>query len=188
MKSNLSFLSIMTTSLKRSRLGDRIDRDGIEMFPCTNCEKHNRSCVVAEGSNSKRCGECVRRGVKCDVEGIPVRDWETLEREEERLRLEKEITLQAVQAGLARMARLEKQQDHLKRRGAEMLRRGLKTLDELEAQEEKEKQEREVAEQSARGMMQVAAISNDPPVFFSAEELAALGLSFDGTLPASQGS
>ena len=41
----------------------------------------------------------------------------------------------------ARLARLEKQQEFLRKRGREMLKRGLQTLDELDAMEEKEQQE-----------------------------------------------
>ena len=41
----------------------------------------------------------------------------------------------------ARLAHLEKQQEFLCRRGRDMLRRGFYTLDELEAVEEKERQD-----------------------------------------------
>jgi hypothetical protein len=45
-------------------------------------------------------------------------------------------------ANMARIRRLEKQQEFLRRRGKDMLRRGLKTLDELDEIEEKERQEK----------------------------------------------
>src|SRR5689334_6542842 len=113
-----SSFSIITSSLKCSRLGDHIDREGVEMFPCLNCEKHNRSCVLLKGLKTKCCRECVCRGVKCDVEGIPVSDWDSLDHEEARLKRERDLVAaevlaahQAAIAGMARLQHLEKQQE-----------------------------------------------------------------------------
>ena len=89
-------------------------------------------CLVL-AQDSGRCSECVFRGFKCDVEGIPVSDWSSLEKEERRIRSEKKETL-------AKLLRLERQEEFLRSRGLAMLRRGLHTLDELEAAEEKEKE------------------------------------------------
>jgi hypothetical protein len=100
----------------------------------------------------------VQRGFKCDVEGIPVRDWEMLELEEKRLKEERQIALQTIAAASARLARLEKQQEFVRKRAGDMLRRGLKTLDELEAQEEKEKQEKEEREREEREKRELAAM------------------------------
>jgi hypothetical protein len=69
------------------------------MIPCSFCKKHNIKYLAAP--DSTRYSEYIRHGQKCNMEGIPVGDWDSLEREEEQLRLEKEITFQAVQAGLA---------------------------------------------------------------------------------------
>jgi hypothetical protein len=57
--------------------------------------------------------------------------------------METRATREAVVTAMARLNRLELQQDLLKTRGAEMLRRGLKSLDELEEVEERERQEAE---------------------------------------------
>ena len=46
-----------------------------------------------------------------------------------------------MKAGLACIERLEKEQEFLKKRGKDMLRRGLKTLDELDVAEENEQEE-----------------------------------------------
>lgn len=122
---------------ERLSLSVHIAKCGIEMSPCSFCERNDKKCIVV-GEGSTRCSECARSGKKCDVEGIPVDDWESLEREEQRIENEREVTL-------ARLLRLDKQQQFLKRRGREMLKRGLKTLDELDAEEERERQK--VAEQ-----------------------------------------
>jgi hypothetical protein len=72
----------------RGALASRIERTGFEMFPCSGCEKRNLKCIVSDKENSGRCSECVLRGVSCDVEGIPVGEWQSLEREEDRLERE----------------------------------------------------------------------------------------------------
>ena len=74
--------------------------------------------------------------------GIPQSDWSALEREEQRIRREKKETL-------AKLLRLERQEEFLRERGMKMLRRGLKTLDELDEVEEKERKEREETERQA---------------------------------------
>ncbi|OBT91306.1 hypothetical protein VE01_10720 [Pseudogymnoascus verrucosus] len=53
------------------------------------------------------------------------------------------MTREAVATAIARLNCLEQQQDLLKTRGAKMLCRGLKTLDELEEVEERKRQEAE---------------------------------------------
>ncbi|OBT70528.1 hypothetical protein VF21_10439, partial [Pseudogymnoascus sp. 05NY08] len=58
-------------------------------------------------------------------------DWVKLEREEDRLDREEEETL-------SKLLRLRKQKRLIRTRGKDMLRRGLKTLDELDAAEEAE--------------------------------------------------
>jgi adenine-specific DNA glycosylase len=115
------------------------------MSPCSLCEKTNRTCLVSEGSS--RCSECVRRGQKYDVEGIPAGDWLSLEREEERLNAEEAKATATMIKTLARLARLQKQKRLLRSRARDMLRRGLKTLDELDEAEEKERLEAEAQAQ-----------------------------------------
>jgi hypothetical protein len=115
------------------------------MTPCTSCNNHGRTCVVLN-EQSKRCGECVRRGYNCDVVGPSDGDWRALEREEERLAFETRLTREAVATAMAKLKRLELQRDLLKKRGAEMLRRGLQTLDELDAVEEEERKAKEKKE------------------------------------------
>ena len=152
---------------ERIELAQRIESRGVEMSPCSLCEKTNRTCLVSEGSS--RCSECVRRGQKCDVEGIPAGDWLSLEREEERLNTEEAKATATMIETSARLARLQKQKKLLRSRARDMLRRGLKTLDELDAAEEAERLERERASRETNVL---------GPVISEAVDLAAvLGLS-----------
>jgi hypothetical protein len=121
-------------------LASRIERTGFEMFPCSNCERGNKRCLVSDKENSGRCSECVLRGASCDVEGVPVGEWHALEAEEARIKAEKETAFRLVRENMSRIERLEKQQGFLKSKGKDMVRRGLKTLDELEEVEERERQ------------------------------------------------
>ena len=54
-----------TSSDRRKRLGDLIDRTGfLVMDPCSACSKHNRRCVVRAGYTN--CGACQKRNLRCD--------------------------------------------------------------------------------------------------------------------------
>src|SRR5713226_6432044 len=107
------------------------------MSPCSRCASRGLSCIVS--SDSRRCSECTRSNVKCNVAGPSLADWAKLHREEERLTLEEEQTYakekaarQAADEAFAKIMRLRKQKKLLKEHGSEMLRHGLQTLDELE--------------------------------------------------------
>lgn len=180
---------------EQTALAKRIILTGFEMFPCSNCSRNHRLCIASSEEDSSRCAECARRGLKCDIEGIPVGDWESLEREEARLQSERDAAFRLAKESLARVERLEKQQAFLKRKGKDMLARGLKTMDELEEAEEKEKQQKENEERASR-----EAAANDPnelpaldpfyldPALVQDQAFwAELGFP-DGTQPASQGS
>jgi hypothetical protein len=170
---------------EQSALVDRILLTGFEMFPCSNCERNSRHCVASSEEGSARCSECARRGIKCDVEGIPIGDWDALNREEIHLKNERDAAFRSAMESLARMERLEKQQEFLKRKGKDMLRRGLKTMDELDEAEEKERQEKENSERT---------IPTDPADPFALDPALVLDQSFwvelgfvNGIPPASQG-
>ena len=119
---------------ERSALSARIAKYGIEMSPCSFCERNSKKCIVSR-DGSARCSECARSGKKCDVEGIPVDDWESLEREERRIEKERE-------AALERLLRLDKQTKFFRAKGREMLRRGLSSLDELDELDDARETER----------------------------------------------
>jgi hypothetical protein len=156
-----SFLFIMSIApckyKEHDRLARRVELLNLEMIPCSFCKKHNMKYIAAP--ESSRYSEYIRCSCKCNIEGIPIGDWDSLEREEERLCIKKEITFQAVQAGLACIQYLEKQQQFLKKKGTDILRQGLQTLDELEEVEAKEKEEKEVQERAAVNSAALADLS-----------------------------
>ena len=95
-------------------------------------------------------------GKSYNVEAPSSAQWETLEKAENKLEAITEaaemefITISAVAAEIsARLARLRRQRKLLKRRGAEILRRGVSSLDKLEALEEREADINRVVELSA---------------------------------------
>jgi CO dehydrogenase/acetyl-CoA synthase beta subunit len=109
--------------------------------------------------------------VSCDVEGIPVGEWRSLEVETDRLEREKEVAFAQLEAAqrtalesASRIRRLEKQERFLKSKGKDMVRRGLKTLDELEEAEEKERQM-----ESERATVEAAAMPSNAPALSSTE-------------------
>ena len=59
---------------KRLALAERITVMGFDMFPCTNCEQNNRSCILSDYEDSSCCFECVAYKSLCNVEGILVSD------------------------------------------------------------------------------------------------------------------
>ena len=146
---------------ERIELALLIESLGIEMIlPCTYCEKHCRPCVVAT-EKSSRCNECVRRGNKCDVQGPSSSSLASLLREQERLDKEEEETT-------SKLLRLQRQKRFLRQRASEMLRRGLNSLDELDAAEEKER-----LESSARELAQQPVDTSSPNFDLFDAELAA---------------
>lgn len=127
---------------ERYALARKIETHGSEMPPCSLCVKQNRKCVV-DNEWSARCAECVRSKASCDVKpdvwqsNVPSSsDWESIARQKERLEEQEE-------EAMAKILRLRKQRKLLIRREAEMAKRGLKFLDELDAAEERERQEAE---------------------------------------------
>jgi len=172
----------------------RMREKGHEMADrCTYCEMHDKKCVVT--ANSSRCSECFGRSRKCDVSGSSLEDWEALEREETRLRQE-EAKLEAERAeAFSRILRLEQQSKatreklaNFRKRSSHMLKLGLKTLDELDAWEERERENAREATASAGS----PAPPSTPDMIFdfpspSASFLEALGAG-GGTPQATQGS
>lgn len=152
----------------RVKLYARIVLSGNEMTPCSRCEKKELKCVV--GVDSSRCAECVRSNVSaCDALGPSQADWSSLERGEKKLREQLEAAeadqrrlLESMIEVQNRVDRLKRQRDSFVDRAAAMLRRGLKSLDELEAVEEKEAREKEEAERQVPTPAGSADVSGDP--------------------------
>jgi hypothetical protein len=49
------------------------------MFPCSRCEKRNTKYIVSDKENSGHCSEYVLYKDRCDVEGVLVSKWRSLE-------------------------------------------------------------------------------------------------------------
>jgi hypothetical protein len=178
----------MTTASCKYReheiLARRVELPDIEIILCSFCKRHEKKYLVGEGSTWY--SEYVQQGCKYNTEGIPLGDWNSLDREEARLKHKQKLaTLEVVaaqQAALARIARiariqqLEKQQEFPKKKGTEMLKRGLKMLDKLDKAEAKEKEERGVQERAAINSAALADPSWLEPL--SKEQLNHLFLDF----------
>ena len=111
---------------------------------------------MVSSAESHRYTNCVYLGKSCDVEALSSTQWEILEKAKNKLEAITEaaemefITVSAVTAEIsARLARLRRQRKLLKRQGAEILRRGVSSLDELEALEEQEADANRVIESPA---------------------------------------
>ena len=73
---------------ERILLACTIENLGVEMSPCSFCERNNRKCIVDD--SSKRCSKCVRHGASYNVEGPSSSDIESMLHEMERLNREDE--------------------------------------------------------------------------------------------------
>lgn len=154
---------------QRENLKSRVYAKGSEMIPCTACEKKSSregepvKCIKSEGAT--RCAECVHRGLsRCDAGGPLPSEWVSLDKAKERLEEEYDAAeaayLAFITAHRAKLARIRKHRQFLKAREAEMLRRGLATLDELDAVENEEKEENErEAQQAPREALAASASS-----------------------------
>ncbi|APA07966.1 hypothetical protein SS1G_00408 [Sclerotinia sclerotiorum 1980 UF-70] len=146
------------------------------MAPCSRCERNGLECRTLP--ESKRCGECVRSGsFKCDVSGLSPSEWDILSREEARLEAEEEAAALAEQEAFSCRMLIRKKQKQLRDRGSEMLRRGVRSLDELDELLERERLENERVGREERqagigSLMPAVANSNvldnfDPSSFLS---------------------
>jgi hypothetical protein len=156
---------------EHSDLADRIVKFGFEMEPCSNCVRHNCTCVSS--GDSDRYAEYVRRSIKYNQGSFDLSGFNTIQKEEERLEREEE-------EAITKILRLRKQRQSLKTRTRELLRRGLKSLDELDKVEAKEREEKEVQERTAVNSVALADPSWSDPL--SDEQLNQLLLDFpEGT-------
>ena len=137
---------------------------------CEHCKKRSFKCIAVEGS--KRCSRCIHAGLVCSLMGVKYLQWAVLRAEEEQLRISYDKALNDARECLAQCGHLEKQRLHLQTRGEEMLRQGLKTMDELEAAEEKEKQDQEEKEKEEGVALGSLLASTDVPIDFGLGSLA----------------
>lgn len=142
---------------------------------------------------SNRCGRCVKLGETCDVAGPSEKEWDRVESEQTRLRNEEDKAFEEETAAYkrahemyAKRMRLRKQGELLKRREGDMLRRGLKNVEELEALDKSERQGSITSPSTADFSSSAAAESL--PSTESFPWSAFLADEFDETLLASSGS
>jgi len=190
-------------------LAVEIENTGHEMIPCSHCAAEHRKCVLAT-EKASRCSECIRAKIACDAV-IPLAEswdsevprvsaWQSIDRQMEQLDDEEEIAAQMAEAvmssaiakhqeAMAKVHRLRKQKAFLKARRKEMLRRGLRYLDELDAAEKKEAEEKAAQEASSSSLATANAVPEFDSSLLDLPDLsdpiwANLG-SFDGTPEAS---
>ncbi|KAJ8067037.1 hypothetical protein OCU04_004417 [Sclerotinia nivalis] len=141
------------------RIAFKIDRSGTERTPCNTCARSHRLCVIDE-SLSSRCSECLRsKKGHCNAGSSMLSFYESLDRQQEQLRLEEEKEFARVQESNAKILRLCKQQKFLRKRKREMIRCDAQSLDALDALKEEERLEKERIEKEKAG----AAIAASAP-------------------------
>ncbi|CCD34678.1 hypothetical protein ACHAPC_009407 [Botrytis cinerea] len=141
----------------------RVERSGTERDSCDLCIKSNRRCIV-DDSLSQRCAECIRhKKGRCRPGSEMPTNYESLERQQELLRLEEEKAFAQSQEINARILRLRKQQEFLRKREKEMIRRDLRTLEELDLAEENERLEKEKLEKERAEKETATAVTTSTP-------------------------
>jgi hypothetical protein len=134
------------SSIKKYSLARRIEDEGFVMvFPCTRCARLHKTCIKSEGSD--RCSECIKTpGTKCvDSETtFSDKEWRRLVAAQSKIEEERRATL-------AKLLRLESQNNLLRRRAGDFIARDIKEIEELEKLEEDEAIERKrLAEEQAK--------------------------------------
>lgn len=114
-------------------LAKLIKSNGFKIPICSYCERNRRKCVASD-NDSAQCSECVRQGGCCDIEALAANDFLSVLLGQELLALLRKETL-------TKLLRLDKQQKLNSKMAHELIRCSLKTIDELEEAEEKERQE-----------------------------------------------
>jgi len=128
---------------ERSALFAVIEHNGSDIMPCTYCFKNNLRCRIF-GAASDKCSNCVKRGRPCDGNFV-ASSLTRLLSEQKRLEQSEEEAAKALQDAqreasiqLARLDRIRIQKRSLVTRSAELVRRGVQSLDELEEIERQE--------------------------------------------------
>ena len=95
------------------------------MRPCSLCVKGNKQCLVGVGS--ERCSNCIINGRKCDLV-ISVTEMRRVEKARRDVRSE-------IRATVAKLARLQAQEDRIEEEKKKLVERELQNIEELEADE-----------------------------------------------------
>jgi len=119
-------------------------------LPCARCFRKNLECLILKGA--RRCGECHRSNVACEIAPPSEQQWDRIKERENRLKADTAAATQAIldsmaqqRENCAKLLRLQREQSVLNDRVAEMLRRDVDSLEELEEIERLEAAAREEA-------------------------------------------
>jgi hypothetical protein len=183
-KIKYSFFSIITIASCKYKeqevLAYCIELSGLEIIPCSFCKKYKKKYIVVQ--NSKKYTKYICRSRKYNTGGIPLGDWASLDCKEARLKQEKDlaaaevlVAYQAAALSIACLQQLEKQQEFLKKKRADILCCSLNTIDKLDTAKAKEKEEAEVQERTKTSASSAGFVWLDP---LSEEQLDQLLLDF----------
>ena len=119
-----------SSSNRRRRLYEFVNSHGRSMpTPCGRCKADNLPCKV--DIRSGNCGECIRRGRKCDLV-VSRREWDRLSAERKRLEEQLKQAKRAVSEAISHEARLERQLEALEENSSRLVSRELASIEELE--------------------------------------------------------
>ncbi len=82
-------------SAQRNKRADRINARGINMsLPCARCFRKHLECLILKGA--RRCGECHRSNVACEIDPLSEQQWDHIKERENRLKTEMAEATQAI--------------------------------------------------------------------------------------------
>ncbi|KFA69399.1 hypothetical protein S40285_10793 [Stachybotrys chlorohalonatus IBT 40285] len=96
-------------------------------MPCTRCYNAEKRCLIAPGSS--RYYKCIRLKKACDGSSV-AHSLSRLTKEDAKLEAAEESAVQALAEATARLTRVRKTREALRKRRDEAIRRGLRGLDE----------------------------------------------------------
>ncbi|KAJ3530146.1 hypothetical protein NM208_g9455 [Fusarium decemcellulare] len=111
-----------------SKLSEYIAKFGDEVMPCSRCFRHGLSCQI-KSEQSHRCQNCTEAKVVCDGSGV-ASYLEKNMKARAKLDKEEEEAEAALEAAMARLARIRKQRRSLKKKGDEIFARGMRSQEE----------------------------------------------------------
>ncbi len=166
--------AVSDPEIRRRELSSFIEEFGVIMPQCSRCERLDLPCHF-DGRKSSRCSGCVKAGVSsCDVAGPSTNDRKGVRcfmcsfadpLLVQRLRKEKDKLDDEEEQTLAKLLRLRKQRRKLQETAASLIRRGLRSIEELERAEKAEKEVQASSSLDPVVDMQDWDVSVDPSFF-----------------------
>ena len=169
---NSSSKAVRDKYAENKRLAVRIERSGCPVdSPCEYCFSRGKVCIMSSTARSKKCSACAMRGRPCERRFHSDKEWDDLQRNEERIAADLEQAQkrfleysQKMNQEMSKVLRLQKHLKFLKSRNGQMLDHDLSVSDCLNEEnplsaEDLQELEHLADEQEAA---QLAAVSNDP--------------------------